>query len=52
MLKTIINAIVKKFFLAWDPGFTKLTARERRQIEQSESEMQRGDYVTEAEVWS
>lgn len=52
MLKTIINSIIKKIFLAWDPNFTKLTFTERKLLEQSESEMQRGDYVTEAEVWS
>lgn len=38
--------------IAWDPDFVKLTDEEREQLEQSDSEMKNGDYLTEEEFWS
>lgn len=49
---SIVNALVKKLILAWDPDFTKLTAKERELLEKSDSEMKNGDFVSEEDVWS
>ena len=49
---SIVNALVKKLILAWDPDFTKLTAKERELLEKSDFEMKNGDFVSEEDVWS
>lgn len=40
-----IYDIVKKFVIAWDPDFTKMTESEQRAIEQAEKEIENGEYV-------
>lgn len=49
---SIVNALIKKLVIAWDPDFTKVTARERELLEKSDSEMKSGDFVSEEEFWS
>ena len=49
---SIINALVKKLLLAWDPDFTKVTADEKKALDIAEKELNAGEYVTEDEIWS
>lgn len=35
--QALVSEIVKKLVLAWDPDFTKLTAEERRELEETRS---------------
>lgn len=49
---SIVNALIKKLVVAWDPDFTKLTAKERELLEKSDFEMKNGDYVSEEDFWS
>ena len=49
---SIVNALVKKLVIAWDPDFTKLTPKELESLEQSDKEMQEGTYVSEEEMWA
>lgn len=37
--------VVKKMVLAWDPDFTKVTAKEKAEIDKAEAEMDAGDYI-------
>lgn len=48
---SIINTLVKRLVLAWDPDFTKITAREKEILEMSDTEMKNGDFVSEEEFW-
>ena len=48
---SLVNALVKKLIKAWDPEYTKLTAKEKEIIEKSEQEMQNGEYYSSDEVW-
>jgi len=48
----LVNALIKKLVIAWDPDFTKVTARERELLEKIDSEMKNGDFVSEEDVWS
>lgn len=47
----LIHAIVKKVIKAWDPDFTKLTAVEKKQLEQSEKSFSDGNYFSSEDVW-
>jgi hypothetical protein len=49
---SLVNELVKKLVVAWDPDFTKVTPEEERIIKQSEEEMRQGIYLTEEEVWN
>ena len=49
---SIVNALIKKLVIAWDPDFTKVTARERELLEKSDNEMKNGDFVSEEDFWS
>lgn len=49
---SIVNALIKKLVIAWDPDFTKVTAGERELLEKSDSEMKNGDFVSEEGFWS
>lgn len=42
----LVCEFVKKLVLAWDPDFTKLTEKEKRELENAE----RGEYVTMDEI--
>jgi hypothetical protein len=48
----LVNALIKKLVIAWDPDFTKVTARERKLLEKNDSEMKNGDFVSEEDFWS
>lgn len=48
----IVNALVKKLVIAWDPDFTKLTLRERELLEKTDFEMKNGDFISERDFWS
>ncbi len=49
---SIVNALIKRLVIAWDPNFTKLTPKEREILEKSDAEMKDGDYVTEEDFWA
>lgn len=49
---SMVNDLVKKLVVAWDPDFTKLTTKEREILEKSDFDMKNGDFVTEEDVWS
>ena len=49
---SIVNALIKKLVIAWDPDFTKVTPREKELLEKSDSEMKNGDFVSEEDFWS
>lgn len=48
----MVNALIEKLVIAWDPDFTKVTARERALLEKGESEIKNGDYISEEDVWA
>ena len=48
----LVNALIKKLIIAWDPDFTKVTARERELLEKNDFEMKNGDFVSEEDFWS
>lgn len=35
-----------------DPDFVELTPEEKRRLDEAETEMERGEYYTEEEVWN
>lgn len=49
---SIVNALIRKLVIAWDPDFTKVTARERELLEKSDFEMKNGDFISEEDFWS
>jgi hypothetical protein len=48
----LINTLVRKLIVAWDPNFTKVTDSERALLDKSETEMRNGDYISEEDFWS
>lgn len=48
----MVNALIKKLIIAWDPDFTKVTAKEKELLEKADAEMKRGEYVSEEDFWS
>lgn len=38
-------AFIEKLVLAWDPDFTKLTPMEKKELEDAEKEIERGETV-------
>lgn len=49
---TLVNELVKKLLLAWDPDFTKVTPEERSRLDKADEEMKSGEYFTDDEVWN
>lgn len=49
---SIVNTLIKKLVVAWDPDFTKVTAKEKELLDKSDSEMKNGDFVSEEDFWS
>ena len=49
---SIVNALIKKLILAWDPEFTKVTDKEKEVLDKSDAEMKNGEFVSEDDVWS
>ena len=48
---SIVNALVKKLVIAWDPNFTKVTAKEKELLDKSDEEMKNGEYISEEDFW-
>lgn len=48
---SIIHALVSKIIKAQDPDFTKVTAEERKRLEEMETEIKNGIYFTEKDVF-
>lgn len=48
----MVNALIKKLIIAWDPDFTKVTAKEKELLEKADAEMKRGEYISEEDFWS
>ena len=48
MLKSLIKTLVK----AWDPEFIKVTAKEKKLLNDADSEMMMGEYVSEEDFWT
>lgn len=49
---SIVNALIKRLIVAWDPDFTKVTADEKAILDQTDAEMKSGDYISEEDFWS
>ena len=48
---SLVNALVKKLIIAWDPDFTKLTPHEKAELERAKAEIENGEYLTSEQVW-
>ncbi len=48
----IVNELIKKLVKAWDPDYTKVTAKEKKILDKSDNEMKNGDYISEEDFWS
>lgn len=46
----LVNQIVKKLILAWDPDYTKVSFEEAEKIEGAEQEMKEGIFFTNKDV--
>lgn len=42
--------LVKKLVLAWDPDFTRLTPKEKRELEAAEAAVARGETVSHEDI--
>lgn len=42
--------VIKKMVLAWDPDFTKVTAKEKSEIDQAEKELEAGECVLHSAI--
>ncbi|MCQ2497278.1 MAG: hypothetical protein MJ131_11890 [Lachnospiraceae bacterium] len=49
---SMVNALIKKLIIAWDPDFTKVTEKEKVLLEKSDSEIKNGDFISEEDFWS
>lgn len=47
----MIKKLIRKIFILWDPEFTKLTLKERKQLEKAEREMKDDDFIPEDDFW-
>lgn len=43
--------LIKKLVKAWDPDYTKVTAKEKKLLNDADSEMKVGDYISEEDFW-
>ena len=48
---SLVNQLVKKLILLWDPDYTKLTPSERKSLREADAELANGEVVSEEEVW-
>ena len=44
------SQFIKRLVLAWDPEYTKLTPEERRNLEDAEQRMDRGEYIRDCDI--
>jgi hypothetical protein len=49
---SIVNKLVRKLVLAWDPTFSKVTSKEKGILDKADAEMSNGDYISEEDFWS
>lgn len=49
---SLVNTLVKKLIVAWDPDFTKVTPAEKKILDQADQEMADGIFCSDDEVWS
>lgn len=49
---SIVNALIKKLILAWDPDYTKVTSKEKELLDKNDVEMKNGEFVSEDDVWN
>jgi len=51
--QVLINEMIKRVVLAWDPDFTKLTPEEAAALKRSETELENGEVFSIDEIdWS
>lgn len=48
----LVNSLVKKLVMAWDPDYTKVTPSEKLSLEIADREMKKGEFFNKEEVWS
>ena len=48
---SLVNQLVKKLILLWDPDYTKLTPSEQKSLREADEELTNGEVVSEEEVW-
>lgn len=51
MMLKVVEALVSKIIKAWDPDFTKVTAEERKRLEEIDMEIKNGIYYTDEDVF-
>ena len=44
-----IRRIMRRFYIAWDPSFTKVTFWEKKRLAKADVEMKNGEYITDEE---
>ena len=49
---SMVKTLIKKLIIAWDPNFTKVTAKERELLEKTDIEMENGEYISEEDFWA
>ena len=49
--QNLINEMIKRVVLAWDPDYTKATPEEIQSMKQAEEELQNGETYSHEEVW-
>ena len=48
--KNLIDEMIRRVILAWDPDFTKITSDEAAVLKQAEQERERGEVFSESEI--
>lgn len=48
--KNLIDEMIRRVILAWDPDFTKLTPEEAAVLRQSEQERETGEVFSESDI--
>lgn len=41
---------IRRLVIAWDPDFTKVTSREKHEIEEAENQMKNGETISHNEI--
>ena len=44
--------LLRKLLSVWDPDFVKATPKEKKLLDRVDKEMQKGEYLTDDEVWN
>lgn len=48
--KRLIDELIRRVIIAWDPDFTKLTPEEAAVLRQSEQEIENGEVFSESDI--